>query len=203
MRFALIPKHFTSSLLIYNKIQLHVLFFRAPRRMLPPLGVPPWNFPRSHSVEQHSSNLDSFRPRSSDAQISLGNKDGGMPDSRGCGITEHGYAIMVQCGVNQFSACRSAWKPADASAVRDDHVYTKWAHFFGLSLRIFVAHGYLTSTGFDLVPSDSTTNTKEDLSISYIINLPTSFIVLRDSSFLDAVLLIMCAQPRGRLKFEV
>ena len=31
----------------------------------------------------------------------------------------------------------------------------------------------------------------------------TSIIVLRDSSFLDAVLLIMCTQPRGRLKFEV
>jgi hypothetical protein len=44
LRFALIPKHFTSSLLIYNKIQIHVLFFQAPRRMLPPLGVPPWNF---------------------------------------------------------------------------------------------------------------------------------------------------------------
>jgi len=62
--------------------------------------------------------------------------------SRGSGTTEHGYARMVQCGVNQFSTCRSAWKPADANAVRDDHVYAKWTHRLGFGLNIFVAYGY-------------------------------------------------------------
>jgi hypothetical protein len=134
-------------------------------------------------VEQHSSNLDSFYPGHPKHRYPLETTMAVCQTSRGSGTTEHGYARMIQCGVNQFSTCRSAWKPADANAVRDDHFYAKWIHRLGFGLNIFVAYGYLTSADFDPISSDSTINTKEDHSISYIFNLPTSFIVLRDSNF--------------------
>jgi hypothetical protein len=80
LRFALIPKHFTSSLLIYNKIQLQVLFFRAPPSNVLSTGSPFVEFskkPQCGATFQQSGQLLSG---SSEAQISLGNNDGGVPD---------------------------------------------------------------------------------------------------------------------------